>query len=228
MKRRKHHHLVALVLLLASTGFTGCLTSKRMDSYVASQFGNELPRLKKNKADITVNSVYSSAHDEISNTVQKTSHFLPLIVYFQFDYRHTCTLNPQIGVTEFANNVGSQYAKISQQLGGRTLELTVEQVPSAFAIADKAHLLLLVIHWDRVFVDPDFKDLVVSYKLLQNNSVVKTGKIDVKNHERDRNVGVFQSWKSSVREYLSTYNADMTSMSKEFVTQLLNELQQSK
>jgi len=196
-----------------------------MDSYVASQYGNELPKPKKSKTDVTINSVFSSTNNYISTTIQKTSHFLPLIDYFQYDYRHTCTLNPLIGVTQFSNTIYSQSAKLSQKLNGQTLELTVEQVPSAFAIVDKGHLLLFVISWDEIYVKPDFKDLVVYYKLLQNNTVVKKGKIDVKNHEGDRGIGFFQSWKSSIREYLSSYETNMTTMSKEFVNQLLGQLQ---
>lgn len=217
------NRLTFFLALLCSTCLASCLTSKKMDSYVASQFGNELPKPKKNKAEITVNSVFPS-NNTISTTIQKTSHFLPLIVYFQYDYRHTCTLNPLIGVTQFANAISTQSTKLSQKLNGQKLELTVEQVPSAFALVDKGHLLLFVISWDEIYVEPDFKDLVVSYKLTENNTVVKNGKIDVKNHERDRGIGMFQSWKSSVREYLSAYDANMTTMSKEFVNQLLEQL----
>ena len=223
MKMEKSKRISFLIAILCSTFFTSCLSSK-MDSYVASRYGNELPKPKKSKAGITVNSVFPSANNSISTTVKKTSHFLPLIVYFQFDYRHTCTLNPLIGVTQFTNAINSQSSKLSQKLNGQTLELTVEQVPSAFAIVDKGHLLLFVISWDKIYVEPDFKDLVVSYKLLENNNVVKKGKIDVKNHERDRGIGLFQSWRSSVREYLSSYDANMTTMSKDFVNQLLEQL----
>ena len=225
MKFNEFNPLRLAIALLCCLSLTSCLTSKRMDTYVASQFGNELPKPKKNKADITVKSVFSTANDYISTTVQKTSHILPLIVYFQYDYRHTCTLNPLIGVTDFSNNINAQSAKILQNLNGQTLELTVEQVPSAFAIVDKGHLLLLTISWDRIYVEPDFKDLIVSYKLLQNNTVTKKGQIDIKNHERDRGIRIFQSWKSSVREYLSSYNSNMAVMSKEFVSQLLQNLQ---
>lgn len=213
-----------ILFILALICLSGCLTSKRMDAYVASQYGNQLPKQsKKAKADITVNSVFHN-DNSISTTVQKTSHLLPLIVYFQYDYRHTCTLNPEIAVTEFANTVHSQSNKLSQKLNGERLELTVEQVPSAFALVDKAHLLLLTISWDRIYVEPDFKDLVVSYKLFQNNNVVKAGKLDVKNNERNKGIRLFQSWKSSTREYLSEYNADVIAMSKSAINQLLEQL----
>lgn len=216
---QKFQSLIALILCIVC--LSGCLTSKKMDAYVANEYGNQLPRQnKKTKADITVNSVFHR-DKSISTTVQKTSHLLPLIVYFQYDYRHTCTLNPEIAVTEFANTVHAQSDKLLQKLNEQRLELTVEQVPSAFALVDKAHLLLFLISWDKIYVEPDFKDLVVAYKLFQNNNVVKTGKLVVKNNERNKGIRFFQSWKSSTREYLSDYNADVTAMSKSAINQLL-------
>jgi hypothetical protein len=212
------------MVLLCSICFISCLTSKKMDAYVASQYGNELPKPRKTKADVTMNSVFPSANNSISTTIQKTSHFLPLIVYFQYDYRHTCTLNPLIGVTQFTNTVNSQSAKLSQKLNGQTLELTVEQVPSAFAIVDKGHLLLLTISWDKIYVEPDFKDLIVSFKLLQNGTTIKNGKIDIRNREKEKGIRLFQSWKSSIREYISSYNSNMTTMSKDFMNQLFEQL----
>jgi hypothetical protein len=195
-----------------------------MDDYVASQYGNQLPKPKKSKADIAVRSVFPSGNTFISRTVQKTSHVLPLVVYFQYDYRHTCTLNPEIAVTEFANTVQAQSTRLSQKLNGEKLELTVEQVPSAFALVDKGHLLLFSISWDKIYVAPDFKDLIVSYKLFQGNDAVKTGKIDIKNTERNRGIRFFQSWKSSTSEYLTSYNADVANMSRAFVNELLEQL----
>ena len=89
---------------------------------------------------------------------------------------------------------------------------------------DKAGILLFVIHWDKILVEPDFKDLVVSYKVLQNGTVVKTNSISVKNDEKSRGIRFAQSWKSSTSEYLSQYNADIINMSKSFVNKLLQEL----
>jgi hypothetical protein len=224
MTIKRNYLLAFLYMVFLSSCFASCLTSKKMDAYVASQYGNELPKPKKGKADMVVGSVFTSANSFISTTVTKTSHFLPLIVYIQYDYRHTCTLNPLIGVAQFTKAINAQYTKLSPKLNGGELELTVEQVPSAFALVDKGHLVLLTIGWERVYVEPDFKDLVVSYKLRRNNAVIKEGKIDVKNHEKERNTGIFQSWKSSIREYLSAYDANMTAMNRDFINQLTDQL----
>jgi len=62
----------------------------------------------------------------------------------------------------------------------------VEQIPGSFAIVDKDHILLLFIHWHRLYVESDSKDLIVSYRVLQNGSEVKTGKMNVSNIEKNR------------------------------------------
>jgi hypothetical protein len=47
----------------------------------------------------------------------------------------------------------------------------------------KAHMVWVIyaFGWDKISVQPDSTDLVVSYKVLQNETVVKSGKISIKN-----------------------------------------------
>src|SRR3982751_313385 len=138
MKIQKTQNAACFIVgfcLLAS--LCSCLTSQKMDAYVSGQYGDQLPKQnKKMKSDIVVNSAIASREKYISTTVSKTTHVLPLVVYWEFDYRHTCNLNPEIPVSAFANALNSMAAKISQKLNGQRLELTVEQTPSAFAIVD--------------------------------------------------------------------------------------------
>lgn len=213
-------------LFLSVTLLSGCLTSRKMDAFVAAHYNNQLPKEKK-KSDITILSKVASPSGAISTTVQKTSKVLPLIVYWQMDYRHTCTLNPAIAVNQFASTVNALSAKaLGQKLNGQRLELSVEQIPTAFALVDKAHLIWLVyaISWDKIYMEPDGKDLVVSYKLLQSDNTEKTGTITVKSTARNQGLRYFQSWKSATSEHLADYSANITAMSKTFVSKLAEAL----
>src|SRR5438128_776935 len=89
--------LSAILLSAASLLFlSSCLTSKKMDRYISEQYDNQVPKQdKKKQAGLVINSSLTT-DDAISHTVQKTSKVLPLIVYWQYDYRHTCTLNPAL------------------------------------------------------------------------------------------------------------------------------------
>jgi hypothetical protein len=226
MRISKTQPLAIYILLFASlTCFTSCLTSRKMDKYVSKQYNDELPKpVRKKNAEITVTSTLPSRPNIISTTKKKTSHLLPLIIYWQCDYRHTCTLNSAIPVTNFSNALNTVASKaLTQKLNGQHLELTIEQIPTAFSLVDKEHLFLLFA-WDHLYMEPDYKDLVVSYKLYQNDNTTKTGTITIKNNMHDKDIHYFQSWKSATRGYLTRYDAAISSMTKDFANQLMVEI----
>lgn len=216
-------------LFIIAFSISGCLTSKKIDAYVAQEYNNEVTRQdKKKKADIIITSLYQSTDSKISTTVPKTNHMLPLVFYWQFDYRHTCSLNPNIAVNKFANTVHILSAKtLAEKLNGQRLELKVEQVPAAFAIVDKAHIIWLIyaFGWDKVYIEPDRKDLVVSYKLVADSGSIKTGKITIKNPAQNQDIHQFsESWKSATSDWLTGYHNDLANMTKSFISKLEEEI----
>lgn len=69
---------------------TSCLTAKKVDAYIADQYGNQLPRQDKRKDSvISISSNLNATSPEISNTVIKTSKVLPLLFYWQWEYRRS-------------------------------------------------------------------------------------------------------------------------------------------
>jgi len=214
--------LSCIILLLSS-----CLTSAKLDKFVASQYNNEIPKpSKKKKADIEIASPLKGDNTQISTTTHKTDKFLPLLVYWKYNHRQSCLLNPSIAVTNFSNAVNNLATKtLTDKLNGRKLQLTVEQAPAAFSVVVKENMVWLVyaFAWEKVYIEPDKKDLVVSYKLVGADGD-KSGTITVKNKDKNMGLRYFQSWKSATSEYLSEYNANFTTMTKDFVTQLTSEL----
>lgn len=217
-----------IVATLLCYSLTSCLTPKKLDHFVAEQYNNELPKPnKKKKADIEVAVPATLAGAAISTTVHKTDKFLPLLVYWKYDHQHLCGLNPNIAVVNFSNAVNTMSTKaLSDKLQGKKLELLVEQAPATFSIVLKENLVWLIygFSWAKIYIEPKLDDLVVSYKVLDANSTVKSGKITVKNTDKNRAIRYFQSWKSATSEYLGEYNTNFTSMTKAFVAQLSQEL----
>lgn len=196
---------------------------------MAGQFNNELPKPdKKKNPDIAVASSMKFESGDISFSSRKTTNFLPLLVYWQYDHRHTCQLNPAIGENYFRKTVMLQANKgLNQKLSGRQLELTVDQVPGAFSFTDKGRIIFLVLYaiqWHKIYVEADTKDLVVSYKLLDKGATMKTGNITVKSIIKDQKIRFFQSWKSAASEYLGQYSVDVAEMTRSFVSKLVQEL----
>lgn len=208
--------------------FSSCLTSKKLDKFVAKQYNDEIPKEeKRNSSDINVFTSLDVSSPIISTTDTRTSNMLPLLFYWQWDYKNTCTLNPAIAINEFKNIIFKQASKsLTQKLNGQKLEIKIEQVPNIFSFDDKAHLIWIIyaFGWDKISVQPDVKDLIVSYKILKDNQTVKEGKIIVNNTEKNKGLRFFQSWRSAVSEYVVQYNDDVTSMSKSFVNKLQQEL----
>lgn len=228
MRFNQSHHLTIPVLVLILFFSSGCLPSEKMDKFVSGQYNNQIPKLDRKRApEIIVTSPLSSGSTRISNTVQKTSKVLPLLFYWQYDYRHTFTLNPTIAINNFTNTINRMASRgLSEKLSGKKLQLTIEQIPNVFALVDKAHIIWIVyaFGWDKIYMEPDFKDLVVSYKLVENDNIIKTGRISIKSNARNKGVRFFQSWKSATSEYIAEYNAGVTSMATGFTTKLIEEL----
>ena len=216
--------LLFSVMLLSS-----CLTSKKMDAYISDQYNNEIPKVNKRKQvnNITYSTALPSSTTNISTTAPHTK-ILPLVLYWVIDSRHTSTLNSGIAATNFSNEVNTRANKgLIKKLNGRKLELTVEQAPASFSLVDKTHAIFLIIyaiHWDKVYIEPVVKDLVISYKLDENDKTIKSGKITVRNMQNNKSLRFFQSWKSAVSEQLTNYDSNVTVMSDQFVDKLMQEL----
>jgi len=217
--------LIAIALFILLSSLTSCHIAQKIDTHIAGQFNNKVPKPDK-RADSTifVNSSIPSDPNELSHTVKTWKHLF-LLLYWQYDYRHTCTLNPAIGVNYLRKGIYQQSNKLKQKLNGKQLELTIEQIPGSFALVDKGHVVLLIVQWDKYYLEPDTKEIIVSYKLLQNGTETKSGKITVDNIQRKKpwNI-IFQSWKKATSAFLVRYDADLTEMSRVIVNKLIEEL----
>src|SRR5690348_5392825 len=86
------------VFAIILVSLSSCINSKKLDKFVAEEYNNALPgQDKKTRPDIVITSVYPG-ENKISTTKQKTSNMLPLLFYWQFDYKYNCKLNPSIAV----------------------------------------------------------------------------------------------------------------------------------
>src|SRR4051794_41041561 len=229
MKSNKPCLIITALLIIFTV--TSCVTTKKMDAFVSSQYNDQVPEIniKKKTTNILVNSPLVSNAATVSTTTTNTK-ILPLLVYWNINHRFICTLNSQIAVANFSKAVNTMGNKgLNETIKGGQLELTVEQAPATFSIVDKTNvvwLLLYAVHWSKAYVEPEKKELVVSYKLHLADSTVKSGSIIVKNKEHDKNLQFFQSWKSATSEYITTYAEDVAAMTKEFLNKLMEELKQ--
>ena len=215
---------LSIVLFILFFSLTSCHIAQKMDAHIASQFNNKVPKPdKRTDSTVIVHSTIPSDPNELSHTVKRWKNLF-MLLYWSYDYRHTCTLNSAIGVNYLRKGIYQQTNKLKQKLNGQQLEITIEQVPETFALVDKGHVVLLIIQWDKFYIEPDKKDIIVSYKLLNKGVERKSGKITIDNVQKNKPWPLFQSWKRATTEFLARYNTDLTEMSRTIVNRILMEL----
>jgi hypothetical protein len=216
-----------LALILLCTLFSSCLTAKKLDQQVAKQYidKDNLLQAAKTTEQISVTSPLIDQSEQISTSTTSTSHMLPLVLYWSWEYRNSCKLNPRIPVNFLATQLNKSGA-LKQKLVGRKLDLVVEQVPANFAIVDKAHVIFFgyAFGWDKVTIKGDEMNLSVSYKLSQSDSLLKTGQIILPPIDNKRTIGMYASWKTAMSDFLDQYDTNLSTMSKALVANLLKEL----
>lgn len=218
-----------MVIGLFTISQTSCLGPAKINKWVAKEYAAVPSPIKKKSDYISVSSSLVSSDDRISTTEKNTGKVLPLVFYWQYDYKNTCTLNPRIPINNFTSTVLS-YAgkKLKQKLDGQRVELTVEKIPNAFAIDDKGHIIVIIIYpigWDVITIQPVALDMVVSYKVIKDdNTETKRGVITIPNKDRGAGLEMFQSLKKKTLQYLDQYNANITLMSKHVIDELITEL----
>lgn len=188
------------------------------------QEGVPEPAKKKNEA-ISVVSKLPVTDDKLSTTKKDISHVLPLIIYWHFNYKNICTLNPRLPVSNFTGAVTTYSGRgLRQKLNGNHLELTIEQIPNVMILGDEGWAILLF-GVESLTVGPEVRDMVVSYRVLNtSNEEVKKGTITIRDYNQRLSLGMFQSMKKLTWRYLETYDANITAMSRKFVDQLTSEL----
>ncbi|HVU95321.1 MAG TPA: hypothetical protein VHE34_08860 [Puia sp.] len=209
---------------------SSCLGPHKVNKWVAQHYSEEPPLSQRKKTEsIVVSSALPETGVNLSQTRKNTSHLLPLLFYWQFDYRNTCTLNPQIAIDNFTSTLLA-YAShgLKQKLNGNRLELTVEQIPQVFVVDDKGHIIWVIVTmvgWERLSVQPEQKDMVIGYRLLgANNEELKKGSITIADQEKTLTLGMFKSLRNLTKQHLSEYDANISAMTRHFVDRLITEL----
>jgi hypothetical protein len=217
-----------IILFAFSVGLSGCLGPATINKWVDKQYGDVSTVPSKAKEDfLTVTSPLATSDLKNSVTKKEVKNFLPLVIYWRYDYRNTCTLNPNIPITAF-RTAALAYAKskgLRQKLAGQKIQLSVEKLPHQFVLNDRAQMIFPIISWEILSFRPQAEDLVVNYSVTSATGQSKTGTITVGNTDKGRNVKLFQPVKKATFLYFDQYNAAIKEMSQKVMEQLVTEIQ---
>lgn len=218
-----------LVFGLLTIVLTSCLGPAKINKWVDKHYGETLNTPAKKNDYLTVTSPLVTSDLKASTTKKEIKNFIPLLFYWQYDYRNTCTLNPKIPVTTFQSAVqGYANSKgLRQKLNGQKIEMSVDKIPNVFVLNDRGHLVYAVFYafgWDDITFRPDNQELVVSYKITKDNVETGKGVITVSNSDKMRRLRLFQGIKKATNQYLDQYNDNLKAMSKVAVDKIVSDV----
>ncbi|WP_205511748.1 hypothetical protein [Longitalea arenae] len=207
-----------------------CITARKVDRWVDKKYGDALTApTRKNTEYITVSTTLPVAEQINSSTKKTSGRFLPLLVYWEWQTANTCTLNPKLPFNNFTNTALTYASSkgLKSKLNGRRVELVLTQIPNVFSIDDESHLVFVGLYafgWDIISVVPAKSEMVVSYKIFQDNTELKQGVITIPDLDKAIHVKIFNSVKRKTWEYIDQYNENITAMSKKAVDSLITQL----
>lgn len=224
--KMKNRFFSLCFFLFCLLSLSSCLNSKRIDKTITKYYNdNPIPRKVKPVENISISSPLSIAGPQ-SLTTGKTYNWLPLLVYFEFHYAMTCTLNPEHAITVYSNSIHKYAAKkLSKSLGNKQLKLSIEKIPQQFQVLDEGHMIFigLAVAWDKITIGTVDKTLEVRYQLLENGVEISSGTLS--ESMPDYLVRVKPTVKQQdIAAYFSNYEKNITILSQRMADQLEGKL----
>ncbi|WP_418263247.1 hypothetical protein [Flavobacterium faecale] len=217
---------INLLTILTITLLTSCIGTNKFTSFSEPKF----QEVKTNSANnsFTFDLTGLESKTSIITSTKVKSQFIPAILYWQWNNTIKCEINPvtvgQLFQINFMQYVDS--LKISEKLQGRKLEMKVEKIPNSFVYTHKGNSIILIVAYtvsDLEAIFPQEQDLVVSYKMTQNGSTIKEGKLTASN--KDQTIkNVWKSTKKFTWLYIDQFKQNTNSMAKEIVDKLVKEI----
>lgn len=209
--------------------FSSCLTPLKIDNKITAYYG-QMPALKPGlkPANLKVRTSDAYPKSEYISTTQKpkrkTSFWL---LYIREKSQTTTNLHPDVAFNQLANSI-HQYARtktVAERLQGRTVEITIDSLPTQFAQYGQTSVYLLLVQTNRYYMAPaNTSNLHIKYVVWGDNQSEKTGSFTVKNPVQSVNWGEFQSYNSLLNEFLTNYDAQLKRVGPEIVNKILQDL----
>lgn len=218
-----------LAISAITIAVTSCVGPRKIDKWIGEQYGETTTANKPKANYFTIASPSVTTDSKTSNSVKENTKVLPLIFYWQFDYKISSTLNPKVPMNTFVSAFTS-YANskgLKQKLNGQKLEMTIDKMPTAFSFHDDfrdINLLLAQIRWEKIYIAPENTDVAISYKLTKENGETKTGVINIADGNKTKQKKYFQRLKTATQDYLAQYDENIRSMAKTAVDKVIIDL----
>lgn len=217
-----------IVLIAIVVGLSSCIGTKRYTRYLSEGYKKSADTFKSSNPNI-IFSQTPSIVDTISIAKNKKSHFVPAIIFWQWEKSIATTLAEKHQANKIQNFMAlyADSLQLGQKLNGNKLQISIDSAPANFTYTSKGYFMYLFIAYItsvQETIKPEFSDLKLSYSLVDpTNSVIKKGVITV----LDTNMPAKNLWKSTKKftwKYLEEYEANVKLMSKQAIDKLSKEI----
>jgi len=218
----------ALLLVIPMLSMCGCISSQRYAGYVKAYYVQKDTAQAPTMQDVKVLSQMPSAFAEVVDVKKGDSHFIPAFFYWGVKESFDCNLNAAVPqqivqrtIHRYADTMG-----LIKKLHGRRLELTIQDIPTAFTYVNNTDVVFIVIYaftMGSQVIKSQNTDVVLSYKVYEGQQLVKEGRLVAKDEASDMS-NIWKSTKKITWAYLKAYNNNVTRLSKQCLEQLVDEL----
>lgn len=217
---------IVFASIMTITLLNSCISAKKFTGFVEPKF--DTPTQVATDEQITFDlTAFENSDPPVTATTLK-SQFIPAVLYWQWNSTLEAEVNPTIVGQLFQENI-LRYAdslKIHDKLQGRKLELKLEKAPNHFVYSHKGNTIIFLIAYTINSLEAIFpikEELVVGYKLLENETTIKSGTLTIE----DSNQALKNIWKSPKKftwRYIGRFKENTASMSKILVDRLSGEI----
>ncbi len=213
--------------LLSTMLVLGCAPTVNLDSWVSEKYVESFPPPPPAKSYITFKVIDTAAANDskASITKEKEKTKSSTGITSKWHYYNVCAINPVIPLTSFSKTVlfYAPRKKLKEKLNGKTIELTLATIPHHFSFINNGSKFFGV-GSEELYIKPEKKSLIISYRVLDGSTEVKTGVITIPNVDKVVDQPLSEPTKVATKNYLDQYDASITAMSKTFLDKLVAEL----
>lgn len=184
------------------------------------------------------------ANESMVKTTKTKSTFIPAIFYWKSSRTFKIELNKLIPInlvnkyaTEYANSIGFKY-----KLNDKKILLTFRTIPKSFEYNQSSSTLFLIcfmVGAEKNIIKADEDDLELAFKIIQNEKVIKTGRLTIGNKDflkynsaltifSNKNETISSgkevSPKKFIKNFLDLYNERTKILSKVLIDKLVEKI----
>jgi len=215
------------LILITTLLISSCVSTKKYSGFVKPKFENLADVTKEEYGNITFDLSKLERIEDIVISEKLKSQFIPAILYWQWENNIACQISPQSVGKMLNSNImyQSDLLGLSEKLGNKKLEITIEEIPSSFIYANKGHTIIFIIAYTISQLEaiyPKNQDFVITYVLRENGQTNISEEIRITN----KDVPMRNIWSTTgkfTRNYLEQFENNIKETAKDIVQVILTQ-----